>query len=239
MSIFTLYEVLYDIDYSVYQSYAWFIPYRCQHVDALHVQTLENQNGCMITSAAARSLTTNRRFDFIPVYKELDSVISNLEGLRCCVLGSWDLYVSLHVHLYMVLHHLSPIRVSIMSIPSLPLVNAYAAAIQELLRKTRYSSQHKAIEPALSTRESEETIDMILKVRENYNSINHQAHYAVLETAFRDLFYGLLVSNRGSRLSLPSSLGYEVSTSINDPLFNQVWTLLDFLLILSDNGRFP
>ena len=117
-------------------------------------------------------------------------MILYLEGLRRCAVKCKEALRYTHL-----LDSLSPSfgLIYAMSISGLPLVIAYTAAIQNLLQKPQYSIQHAVTEPTPSTTWSEKDVQAIVNIGENGSSTNHQAHFAAIETAFRDLFYELLV----------------------------------------------
>lgn len=86
----------------------------------------------------------------------------------------------------------------VMSSAGIPSVDAYSDAIERWLRKANDIKQQAGIEPALIATDFLDEIEEIGKIRLGSGVSTQQAHYAAIETAFRDKFYELLV--RGSSL---------------------------------------
>ena len=106
-----------------------------------------------------------------------------------------------------------------MSSCQIPLVADYTSTIQELLNVARDTNQQATKEQALRLNEFQESVEKIHNIRATRNPANSQAHYAAIETAFRNIFYELLASR-----------------SIDEDSFNEVWSLLDIISVLSDSG---
>ncbi|PGH11436.1 hypothetical protein AJ80_07115 [Polytolypa hystricis UAMH7299] len=100
-------------------------------------------------------------------------------------------------------------------------VKTYRSLVQDLLAKATELKTDGGIEPPLSEADLGDALQLIEQRRELVmKEQSQQAHYAVVETAFREKFYDLLVS-----------------TSIDDPAFIQIWNLLDIVSIFSDNDQ--
>ena len=106
-----------------------------------------------------------------------------------------------------------------MSSYDIALVADYTSTIQELLCDARDINRQATKEQSLRLHELQEGIEKIYSIKESYNPANSQAHFAAIETAFRNIFYELLASR-----------------SIEDNSFNELWSLLDIISFLSDSG---
>ena len=73
-------------------------------------------------------------------------------------------------------------------------VEEYTAAVRELLVKGHKVKPNAGIEPALTALDFEGGIENMGKIGNGTFTQNNQAHYAAIETAFRNIFYELLVS---------------------------------------------
>ena len=72
-------------------------------------------------------------------------------------------------------------------------VDAYSHAIEKLLVRARQIKPHNGAEPALTAADFGGIIEEIGELSNKYSVANSQAHYAAIETAFRNIFYDLLV----------------------------------------------
>lgn len=86
-------------------------------------------------------------------------------------------------------------------------VRSFTSAFGKLLTSARHIKSTHSIEPALTIGDFQGQIEEIGNL--DYGSSqqnptqkehNRQAHYAAIETAFRNIFYDLLVSSLGSCL---------------------------------------
>ena len=92
-----------------------------------------------------------------------------------------------------------------MSIANTPLVTAYTAAIQKLLKQSHGLEHKPSIDVLLSASQLEDGSREIAEIRASQNPGNQQAHYAAIETAFRSIFSSLIVSDCcGTRLKAVS-----------------------------------
>ena len=81
-----------------------------------------------------------------------------------------------------------------MSIACTPLVTAYTIAIRKLLRKSQGLELKPSIDAGLTPGQLEGGSRDVAEIRASRNPENQQAHYAAIETAFRSIFSGLIVS---------------------------------------------
>lgn len=72
-------------------------------------------------------------------------------------------------------------------------VDACSVAIKKMLDKARNTKVDLTIEPALSLSDLSTYIDGIEKHSSGSFTAGSQAHFAAIETACRNIFYGLLV----------------------------------------------
>ena len=82
-----------------------------------------------------------------------------------------------------------------MSSAGISSVERYTAFIRELLRKAQAVKPNADIEPALEASDFGEGIAQIIWVSDGSVTKSNQAHYAAIETAFRNIFYESLVSH--------------------------------------------
>lgn len=73
-------------------------------------------------------------------------------------------------------------------------VEKYTACIRELLRRAQAVKPNGDIEPALVASDFEDGIAQLSSVVDGSITKSNQAHYAAIETAFRNIFYESLVS---------------------------------------------
>lgn len=100
-----------------------------------------------------------------------------------------------------------------------PLVRAYADVIDSCLDKAKAVKPQASIEPALTFLDLKEQIQDLGRIRGHRKDETKQPHYAAIETAFRNSFYELLVSDYCH--SIPVGLTH-VLDFINDrPVFLQ------------------
>lgn len=119
-------------------------------------------------------------------------------------------------------------------------VKVYRKLVQDLLDKSAQVKRDSRIEPPLTDADLGDAIHQIQQGQDGVlKEQGQQAQYAVVETAFRQKFYNLLVSLRTQHCrnldANPESL--KSTTSIDDPSFIQIWNLLDIVSIFSDNGN--
>lgn len=72
-------------------------------------------------------------------------------------------------------------------------VDACSVAIKKMLDKARNTEVNLSIEPALSSSDLSTYIEEIGKLSGGSFTAGSQAHFAAIETACRNIFYGLLV----------------------------------------------
>lgn len=72
-------------------------------------------------------------------------------------------------------------------------VDAYSVAIKKMLDKACNTEVDLSIEPALSSSDLSTYIEGIGKLSGGSFTAGSQAHFAAIETACRNIFYGLLV----------------------------------------------
>ena len=72
-------------------------------------------------------------------------------------------------------------------------VDACSVAIKKMLDKARNTKVDLSIEPALSLSDLSTYIEGIEKLSSGSFTAGSQAHFAAIETACRNIFYGLLV----------------------------------------------
>lgn len=72
-------------------------------------------------------------------------------------------------------------------------VQTYSLAFNNLLDRARNVKVNPSIEPALNASDFAGDIEEIGKLSNGSFLANSQAHYAAIETACRNIFYGLLV----------------------------------------------
>lgn len=80
-----------------------------------------------------------------------------------------------------------------MSSDGIASVHTYSVAFNTLLNRARSVKVNPSIEPALNASDFAGAIDEIGKLSNGSFLANSQAHYAAIETACRNIFYGLLV----------------------------------------------
>lgn len=72
-------------------------------------------------------------------------------------------------------------------------VDACSVALKEMLDKACNTKVDLSIEPALSSSDLSTYIERIGKISGGSFTASSQAHFAAIETACRNIFYGLLV----------------------------------------------
>jgi THO complex subunit 1 len=98
-------------------------------------------------------------------------------------------------------------------------VEGYREVIAYHLTRLNDIKQDVGIEPPLNESDCAELVVQVeAKAAEKSIGTNKKAHYALIETVFREKFYTLLASE-----------------SIDQPSFTKVWNLLDLVAILSDH----
>lgn len=75
-------------------------------------------------------------------------------------------------------------------------VEKYTSSIRELLRRAQAVKPNGNIEPALVASDFEDGIAQLSRVVDGSMTKSNQAHFAAIETAFRNIFYESLVSCR-------------------------------------------
>lgn len=83
-----------------------------------------------------------------------------------------------------------------MSSAGISSVEEYTASIRELLRKAQEVKPDGDIEPALVASDFEYGIAQLSRAVDGSVTKSNQAHYAAIETAFRNIFCESLVSCR-------------------------------------------
>jgi THO complex subunit 1 len=98
-------------------------------------------------------------------------------------------------------------------------VQTYREVIERYLRKLDEIKQDAGIEPPLAETDCTGLVEEVkAQVGPKPSDQKKKAHYALIETVFRERFYFLLATE-----------------SINEPSFTKVWNLLDVVAILSDH----
>lgn len=98
-------------------------------------------------------------------------------------------------------------------------VQAYRDLIDHHLARLESVKQDDSIEPPLTEANCAELVaEVETKAADKSTDSNKKAHYALIETVFRENFYSLLATE-----------------SIDEPSFTKVWNLLDVVAILSDH----
>lgn len=80
-----------------------------------------------------------------------------------------------------------------MSVSEIGQVASYTTALQTLLGKVNHSNRQASIQSTLSPEDLMTGAEEIANSGKAYNPRNSQARYAAIETAFRNVFYKLLV----------------------------------------------
>lgn len=80
-----------------------------------------------------------------------------------------------------------------MSISEIGHVASYTTALHTLLERVNHPNRQATIQPALSPEELTTGAEEIVNSGKAYNPRNPQGRYAAIETAFRNVFYKLLV----------------------------------------------
>ena len=86
-----------------------------------------------------------------------------------------------------------------MSSAGIDTVDAYTAAVKQSLDRARDVKPLGYIDPALTIPDFNGGIERIGSLYSGTTSISYQNHYAAIETAFRNIFYDLLVMDRRYR----------------------------------------
>ncbi len=98
-------------------------------------------------------------------------------------------------------------------------VQAYRDLIYRHLTRTNDVKPDDGIEPPLAEADCAELVTEVeVKAAEKSTEQNKKAHYARIETVFREKFYSLLATEL-----------------IDKPSFTKIWNLLDVVAILSDH----
>ena len=98
-------------------------------------------------------------------------------------------------------------------------VQVYRDLIEDHLARLDDVKHETGIEPPLTETDCAElVIEVEAKAGDRSTEQNKKAHYALIETVFREKFYSLLATE-----------------SIEQPSFTAVWNLLDVVAILSDH----
>lgn len=98
-------------------------------------------------------------------------------------------------------------------------VQAYRDLIEHHLVRIDAVKQDDGIEPPLTEHDCAELVTEVeVKAVDQSAGQSKKAHYALIETVFREKFYSLLATE-----------------SIDQPSFTKVWNLLDIVAILSDH----
>ena len=82
-----------------------------------------------------------------------------------------------------------------MSSAGLASVDAYTTAVRQLLQEAQEIKPHASIEPALTVSDFGGGIEIFRHAQTTGKAAGNQGHYAAIETAFRNIFYELLVSH--------------------------------------------
>lgn len=90
---------------------------------------------------------------------------------------------------------LCPETLSTMSSPGIASVDACSLAIKKMLDKACDTKVDLSIEPALGSSDLSTYAEGIGKLLGGSFTAGSQAHFAAVETACRNIFYGLLVMN--------------------------------------------
>jgi THO complex subunit 1 len=99
-------------------------------------------------------------------------------------------------------------------------VQAYRDLIHHHLERLNHVKQDEGIEPPLTEANCADLVVKVeTKVADKSIGQTKKAHYALIETVFREKFDFLLATE-----------------SIDEPSFTKIWNLLDVVAILSDHG---
>ena len=114
-------------------------------------------------------------------------------------------------------------------------VEEYALTIRTLLARAEDVKPAGGIDPPLNATDFEGHIEDIGKISKTDLITGNPTHYAAIETAFKNIFYELLVrALYNSRIT--TLIFLKNSRTIEDRSFGAVWNLLDIVTILSDLG---